>query len=99
MIITIKVNFSICFVKFFFWQRWPKDPNYLIVDTDYENYSIVYSCDPNDMQYLWILARTPSISTELVIELLGKARSALPNFDFNNLIEDDQNPDKCKYNK
>ena len=36
-----------CFVKFY--GGWPEDPNYLIVDTDYETYAMIYSCDPNDM--------------------------------------------------
>ena len=70
-----------CSVKFFFWQKWPKDPNYLIVDTDYETYSIVYSCDPDDMQYLWFLAREPAISDELDAELHAKALMYLPNYD------------------
>ena len=52
-----------CYVKFFApFTRWDKEPNYQVVDTDYENYSIVYSCDEDDMQYLWILSRTPTIS-------------------------------------
>ena len=78
-----------CSVKFFFWQKWPEDPNYLIVDTDYETYSIVYSCDPDDMQYLWFLAREPAISDELDAELHAKAFMYLPNYETTNLIKDD----------
>ena len=37
----------------------PTVPNYLVVDTDYDNYSLVYTCD--DIQYFWILSRTPTM--------------------------------------
>ena len=48
-----------CIVSFFGQQF--DEPNYLIVDTDYETYSMVYACEPNDMQYLWILSREPTL--------------------------------------
>ena len=35
------------------------DPNYLIVDTDYDTYSMVYTCEDGVRPVLWILARTP----------------------------------------
>ena len=89
-----------CYVKFFApFTRWDKEPNYQVVDTDYDNYSIVYSCDEDDMQYLWILSRTPTISQELSDEILGKAFSALPNYTTTNLIMDDQSVDKCGYSE
>merc|ERR1711953_722286 len=87
-----------CFVKFFSpFTRWDSEPNYQIVDTDYDNYSIVYSCDEDDMQYLWILARTPTISEEMSDMLTSKAFAALPNYTTENLIMDDQDVKKCKY--
>ena len=87
-----------CFVKFFSpFTRWDSEPNYQIVDTDYDNYSIVYSCDEDDMQYLWILARTPTISEEMSNMLTSKAFAALPNYTTENLIMDDQDVKKCKY--
>ena len=86
-----------CSTKFYFWQRWPKEPNYLVVDTDYWTYSIVYSCDPDDMARLWFLARSWSISDELDAELHAKAQMYLPNYDTTNLIKNDQNPELCKY--
>ena len=34
-------------------------PNYQIIDTDYEKYTIVYFCDPSaNMTYLWYMSRT-----------------------------------------
>ena len=56
-----------CIVSFF-GQKFD-EPNYKVVDTDYETYSIVYSCSPNDMQYLWILSRTPTMDQDLLDSL------------------------------
>ena len=41
------------------------DPNYLILDTDYDSYSMVYSCGNND-PILWILSRTPELDDTVV---------------------------------
>ena len=40
-----------CFVKFFL-QPFPDESNYQIVDTDYDNYSIIYACEEDGMQYM-----------------------------------------------
>merc|ERR1719325_81965 len=37
---------------------------YTDLDTDYDNYSIVYSCDGHEMLALWIMSREPQISDE-----------------------------------
>ena len=59
-----------CYVRFFApFVRWTDEPNYIIVDTDYDNYSIVYSCDGEDMLALWIMSRTPTISDDMKTEL------------------------------
>ena len=84
-----------CFVNFFFWQQY-EEPNYLVVDTDYETHSIVYSCEEDGMAMLWLLAREPEVSPELEQKMMQKAKDALPNFDFNNLTKDYQGG-KCKY--
>jgi lipocalin len=52
--------------------------NYIVVDTDYDNYSIVYSCkksnsifNPNSKtEYVWILSRKRTIDEELLDSLL-----------------------------
>ena len=70
-----------CYVTFFF-QPFKKLPNYQIVDTDYENYSIVYACEEDDMQYLWFMSRTPTMDDDTYQMLLEKAKVAVPNYNF-----------------
>ena len=58
------------------------EPNYWIIDTDYENYTIVYSCEPEDITNLWIMAREKTMSRELHVSLLAKIYPLLPNYDW-----------------
>ena len=77
-----------CFVKFFF-QKYYDEPNYEIIDTDYENYSIVYSCHEDDMAFLWMLSRKPTIDSATQTKMMETAKAALPHYDFAQLIFDD----------
>ena len=63
-------------------------PNYQILDTDYDNYTIVYACHEDDMQYLWLMTRYPEPSDELLDQMKAKAASMLPNFVWDNEIRD-----------
>ena len=56
---------------------------YAIFELDHEKYSYALVSGPN-LSYLWILSRTPTISTEVKEKLLNKARSA--GFDTEALI-------------
>ena len=63
---VLKVSFGESFLSKFF------KGDYRVIDTDYENFSIVYSC--TDLliaraEFLWILSRTPKISDEQLINL------------------------------
>ena len=64
----------------------PRDdkPNYKILDTDYDKYSIVYSCEEtkNSIPKLWILSRTPIMDSILLYELTTKLKYQLPNYDW-----------------
>ena len=80
-------------------QKWDTEPNYRIIDTDYDNYSIIYSCHEDDMQYLWFMSRQPTLSDELYEQMMATAKAALPNYDFNQFIKDTQDASKCKYPK
>lgn len=83
-----------CYVTFFVE---PKTPNYQVVETDYESYSIVYSCG-NFKQFLWLLTREPVVSDELYNQMLATAKASLPNFNFDKLNDRDYQGDKCTYN-
>ncbi|XP_055605082.1 uncharacterized protein LOC129753306 [Uranotaenia lowii] len=46
--------------------------NYWIVDTDYDNFAVIYSCTPIEgsesvIEGYWLLSRTPKLTEELVI--------------------------------
>ena len=73
-------------------------PNYFVVDTDYENYSIVYNCSQKytNITELWYLTRNP-VATQAELEKYERiARAALPNFNFDLMLVDQQGA-KCRY--
>uniref|UniRef100_A0A182J5D9 Lipocalin/cytosolic fatty-acid binding domain-containing protein n=1 Tax=Anopheles atroparvus TaxID=41427 RepID=A0A182J5D9_ANOAO len=41
------------------------ESNYWVLDTDYENYALVWSCEPigeeRSLEYYWLLSRTPTM--------------------------------------
>ena len=76
--------------------------NYTILDSDYDRYTIVYSCESiwygfASFEYLWILARETEISDELLEELVNKIDEALPDYEFyENTVKTVQG-DSCSY--
>ena len=68
-----------CFVHFYGPE--PSKPNYKVVETDYETYSIVYACSVFK-SYLWLLTRSAVVDDALVNQMLATAKAKLPNFDF-----------------
>uniref|UniRef100_A0A674I8S1 Apolipoprotein D n=1 Tax=Terrapene triunguis TaxID=2587831 RepID=A0A674I8S1_9SAUR len=61
----------------FYWAM-PSSP-YWVLATDYENYSMVYSCTTFiwlfHIEYAWILSRTPQLQSETVERLKNLLRS------------------------
>jgi lipocalin len=62
-------------------------PNYHIIDTDYENYSLVYNCVDRyygfyRTEYMYILARTEKIDDALKDELVSKIKDTVKQYDF-----------------
>jgi lipocalin len=55
-------------------------PNYIVLDTDYENYTLVYTCriEPSffksekKVEYAWLLSRERTMKPETVEKLRGK---------------------------
>mmetsp|Transcript_35107 Transcript_35107/g.46210 ORF Transcript_35107/g.46210 Transcript_35107/m.46210 type:complete len:86 (-) Transcript_35107:170-427(-) len=58
----------------------------MVLDTDYETYSIVYSCsdymDTVSFDMLWILAREREISDDLMLSLVDKINQKVPEYGF-----------------
>ena len=48
-----------------------RKPNYVVIDTDYETYSVVYCCDVKN--YLWLLTSEPVVSDKLYNHMLDIA--------------------------
>ena len=63
-----------CWVTFNWWGKRPDTsvkPNYNVVSTDYENYTIVYGCSDKSsgkQEDAWIMTRTPTIDSEKLEE-------------------------------
>ena len=73
-------------------------PNYWVIDTDYENYSVVYACSRHTgTPYLYFLTREPTITEDYYNELRGKAAALLPKFNVDDLAPRDVQGDKCTY--
>ena len=83
-----------CFVSFFD-APFPEKPNYNIVATDYVDYSIVYSCSAF-RPYLWYLSRNATVTQEWRDARKAQAQAALPNFNFNVMIDPVQGSN-CTY--
>jgi len=76
------------------------ESNYFVMDTDYENYSIVMPCTNNGVytvEYGYILGRNQAFfNTDLFKEVLAKAET---EFDFktNRAEKVPQSPEDCKF--
>ena len=71
-------NEGTCAVQFW----WYPEGQYLVLDTDYDTYALVYSCSPLDMQYFYILGREPTMDQALIDSLNEQGRQRLPNYDW-----------------
>ena len=77
--------------------------NYTVLDTDYETYSVVYSCGGflglASFDFLWIMSREPELDDAKMLELIGKVEDRLPDYGFfKNSIETRQGR-TCPYDK
>lgn len=70
---------------------------YWVLATDYDNYTLVYSCTDFDnlfhAEYSWIMSRTRTLSKETISELLAILTSHGIGTD--GFTETDQRPELC----
>ena len=66
-------------------KSWLPAGSYNVLDTDYDNYSIVYSCDGIgswwNFEYLWILTRADNPTEKVIKEAQDRIRMHLPEYD------------------
>ena len=78
-------------------------PNYTVLDTDYETYSIVYSCGDvlglASFDFLWILAPEPELDDMKMLELIGKIEDKLPDYGFFKHSIETRQGRSCPYSK
>ena len=78
--------------------------NYNILYTDYDTYTIVYSCSNilgvASFDLLWILAREPELDDSMMLEIIGKIEDQLPDYGFfKHTLETRQANRTCPYDK
>jgi len=89
----LKVSFSDSF-----WGKLFKG-DYQVVDTDYETYTVVYSCTNlifAKNEFVWILSRTGEVSAERFEQLTNYVEKKL-SISKNTLHVSDQSEEACKY--
>jgi len=74
-----------CRVEFFKEPSADSERNYLILDTDYDNYSIVYTCRNYAWglirwDYHWVLARTPTMTDDLYNQMYQIIADKVPSY-------------------
>ena len=73
-------------------------PNYTIAGTDYDNYSIVYSCSPfygGGFEMLWILARERELNDEQYSKIIAEINEKIPSYPFGLNAHYTHQGDKC----
>ena len=89
---------GVCIVNFFGQQK--TVPNYYVLDTDYDNYSIVYNCIQAGLfrqDTMFILSRTQSIALDVYFGLLAKIATAIPSYDVKYWAILTEQGKKCDY--
>ena len=71
--------------------------NYHIFDTDYDSYAMVYNCAKfENFIYFYILSREPKLDDETLDGLIAKAKTVIPNYNFDTMYFDVQD-ERCDY--
>eukprot|EP00353_Schmidingerella_taraikaensis_P005373 CAMPEP_0185570982 /NCGR_PEP_ID=MMETSP0434-20130131/3081_1 /TAXON_ID=626734 ORGANISM="Favella taraikaensis, Strain Fe Narragansett Bay" /NCGR_SAMPLE_ID=MMETSP0434 /ASSEMBLY_ACC=CAM_ASM_000379 /LENGTH=205 /DNA_ID=CAMNT_0028186213 /DNA_START=12 /DNA_END=629 /DNA_ORIENTATION=+ len=78
--------------------------NFNILETDYENYALVYNCQAKSRfgfsmrnESFSILARSQSLSDDLLAQLAEQTKSYLPNYDYDSNVRRIIQGGECEY--
>ena len=75
-------------------------PNYNVLSTDYDNYTIVYGCSDYrfvSFELLWILSRDPVIADDVLMEAESIIAEKLPGYDMSSKSHYTRQGDSCPY--
>ena len=80
------------------------DTNYNILETDYENYAIVYSCKESlggwlHNDYLWVLSREEQMEDTLLAQVIDSIETMLPRYDVMGETHKTYQGDWCHYDE
>lgn len=93
---SAKCNGAQCKVGFFL----TRNGDYRVLSTDYTNYSVVYSCSTKwfffKNEYIWVLARTPTIDASTIAAVDSVITSKIPAYEFTNFKYPSQDA-SCTY--
>ncbi|CDW78698.1 apolipoprotein d [Stylonychia lemnae] len=93
-------NGAHCSVRFFDNPPYVPAGDYRVVDTDYESYSLVYSCldipDQGKLEYAWILSRTPELADSLFQHASDVLKKKVKDYDQSKFHHTKQGKD-CTY--
>jgi apolipoprotein D and lipocalin family protein len=81
------------------WIRKFMKGNYQVIDTDYDSYSLVYSCEDLllfKMEFTWILSRTPEMPEEKINELINTLSTSF-NIPSDHIRFTNQSKELCGY--
>ena len=78
-----------------------EEPGYIVLDTDYDSYSIVYSCGSPagiwTFDMLWILAREPQLDEEKLESIKARIGELLPDYNLWLNAHYTRQGDSCNY--
>ncbi|CDW86008.1 apolipoprotein d [Stylonychia lemnae] len=74
--------------------------DYRVLDTDYENYSLVYSCTNifglSKFHFVWLLTRKPELTADITKKVTDVLKARVSDYEFSNFHVTKQLGD-CKY--